>query len=159
MLKAKVTARKCSPKTRSSPKTFAKFLQTAVDLQKKRSSPTNSQIFHKICASKILFSQDLWRPPRRNCIADDLRIFSTGQKIVLSWSRGQGIFEDLQGSRPRPKTCPSRPRTSNCVLEDVLKVKDVLEDSISGHNHCFFLPMSQLTIQLHAITKCNQLYH
>ena len=43
--------------------------------------------------------------------AHDLGKFSASQKIVLSSSRRQGIFEDLQASRPRP-------RTSNCVLED-----------------------------------------
>ena len=41
----------------------------------------------------------------------DLSPFSTNPKIVLSSGRGQGRFEDLQASRPRP-------RTSNCVLED-----------------------------------------
>ena len=43
--------------------------------------------------------------------AHDLGKFSASQKIVLPSSRGQGIFEDLQASRPRS-------RTSNCVLED-----------------------------------------
>ena len=38
---------------------------------------------------------------------------STVQKIVLSSSRGQGNFRGLEASRPRP-------RTSKCVLEDVL---------------------------------------
>ena len=36
---------------------------------------------------------------------------STVQKIVLSSSRGQGNFQGLEASRPRP-------RTSKCVLED-----------------------------------------
>ena len=49
---------------------------------------------------------------------------STVQKIVLSSSRGQGNFRGLEASRPRP-------RTSKCVLEDVLEAKDVLEDSTS----------------------------
>ena len=60
-------------------------------------------------------------------ISHDLGPFSTGQKIVLFSNRGQGIFEELQGSRPRPKTWPSMPRTSNCVLED----------STSG-NKCYY---------------------
>ena len=47
---------------------------------------------------------------------------STVQKIVLSSSRGQGNFQVLEASRPR---------TSKCVLEDVLKAKDVLENSTS----------------------------
>ena len=47
---------------------------------------------------------------------------STVQKIVLFSSRGQGNFQGLEASRPR---------TSKCVLEDVLEAKDVLEDSTS----------------------------
>ena len=84
--KTKDTMQKCSPppKKKVFAKTFANFPQ-------------------KSCV-KIFFSQVLWRAPRRNYIAHDLRSFSTGQKIVLSSSRGQGIFEDLQGSRPRPRT-------------------------------------------------------
>ena len=56
------------------------------------------------------------------------------KKIVLSSSRGQANFRGLEASRPRPKTWPSRPRprTSKCVLEDVLEAKDVLEDSTSA---------------------------
>ena len=53
---------------------------------------------------KNFFLQVLLRAPRKNNIAHDLGQFSTSQKIVLSSSREQGIFEDLQGSRPRPKT-------------------------------------------------------
>ena len=41
---------------------------------------------------------------------------------MLSSSRGQGNFRGLEASRPR---------TSKCVLEDVLEAKDVLEDSTS----------------------------
>ena len=48
----------------------------------------------------------------------------TIQNIVLSSSRGQANFRGLEASRPRP-------RTSKCVLEDVLEAKDVLEDSTS----------------------------
>ena len=46
---------------------------------------------------------------------------------MLSASRGQGNFRRLEASRPRPRTWPSRPRISKCVLE----AKDVLEDSTS----------------------------
>ena len=42
---------------------------------------------------------------------------------MMSLSRGEDIFEDLQASRPRS-------RTLRCVLE----AKDVPEDSISGSN-------------------------
>ena len=47
------------------------------------------------------------------------------QKTVLSWSWGLGNFGGLEALRPKPRTWPSRPRTSKCVLED----------SISA-NHC-----------------------
>ena len=61
--------------------------------------------------SSKFFSLALWRSSRPNKIGHDLGPFSTSQKIVLSSSQGQGIFEDLQASR-------ARPRTPNCVLED-----------------------------------------
>ena len=54
----------------------------------------------------------------------------TVQKILLSSSRGQRNFRGLEASRPRP-------RTSKCVLEDVLEAKDVLEDSTSGNYSLF----------------------
>ena len=57
---------------------------------------------------------------------------STVQKIVLSSGRGQANFRGLEASRPRL-------RTSKCVLEDVLKAKDVLEDSTSAVQSVFCL--------------------
>ena len=68
------------------------------------------------------------RSPRKNVfqkIFQALHKILTIQKIVLSSSRGQANFRRLEASRPRP-------RTSKCVLEDVLEAKDVLEDSTSG---------------------------
>ena len=59
--------------------------------------------------------------------SSDLHKILTIQKILLSSSRGQANFRGLEASRPR-----SRPRTSKCVLEDVLEAKNVLEDSTSG---------------------------
>ena len=47
------------------------------------------------------------------------------QKILLSSSGGQGNFE-------ASRTWLLRPRTSKCVLEDVVEAKDILEDSTSG---------------------------
>ena len=49
---------------------------------------------------------------------------------MLSASQRQGNFQELEVSRPR--TWPSRPRTSKCVLEDVIEAKDVLKDSTSA---------------------------
>ena len=45
--------------------------------------------------------QGRWRAPRQNLIGHDLDPFSTSQKIVLSSSRGYGIYEDLQAFRSR----------------------------------------------------------
>ena len=71
------------------------------------------------------------RSPRKNVfqkIFQALHKILTIQKIVLSSSRGQANFRGLEASRPR--TWPSRPRTSKSVLE----AKDVLEDSTSGQS-------------------------
>ena len=43
--------------------------------------------------------------------------------------REQDNFRGLEASRPRPRTWPSRPRTSKYIL----KAKDVLEDSTTGN--------------------------
>jgi len=59
-----------------------------------------------------------------------------GDKKLLFSNENRPIFEDLEGSRPRPRTWLSRPkprlRTSNPVLEDVFEAKDVLEAATSG---------------------------
>ena len=75
--------------------------------QKVANFPQNSGDLHK---TKI-FAQKFASSLACSSNAHDLGKFSASQKIVLSSSRRQGIFEDLQASRPRP-------RTSNCVLED-----------------------------------------
>ena len=59
------------------------------------------------------------RSPLKNVfqkIFQALHKILTFQKIVLSSSREQANFRGLEASRPR--TSPSRPRTSKCVLED-----------------------------------------
>ena len=67
---------------------------------------------------------------------------STVQKIVLSSSRGQANFRGLEASRPRP-------RTSKCVLEDVLEAKDVFEDSTYGCYHFVSLQGQRVEICFH----------
>ena len=92
-------------------KVFTKIFQ-AISKNKKRSS----QKFFKRSSLKNVF-QKIFQP---------LHKILTFQKIVLSSSRGQANFRGLEASRPR--TWPSRPRTSKSVLE----AKDVLEDSTSA---------------------------
>ena len=107
MLEAKEQGhkRKCSPKKK---KVFTKIFQAISKKEKKRSS----QKFFKQSPQKNVFQK----------IFQALHKILTIQKIVLSSSRGQANFRGLQASRPRP-------RTSKCVLEDVL------EDSTSAlHN-------------------------
>ena len=58
----------------------------------------------------------------------------TIQKILLFSSRGQANFRGLEASRPRTWPSRPRPRTSKCVLEDVLEAKDALEYSTSDFN-------------------------
>ena len=69
---------------------------------------------------------------------------------MLSSSRGQGNFWGLETSRPRP-------RTSKCVLEDVLEAKDVLEDSTSVEQHRYLAlsqySMSNLGFSVHFLLK------
>ena len=90
--RTKEITRKSSCKKKVFAQKFANFPQNLGDLHKKKKfSIENSQV--------------LWRA------AHDLGKFSASHKIVLSMSRRQGIFEDLQASWPRS-------RTSNCVLED-----------------------------------------
>ena len=79
---------------------------------------------------KNFFSGDLYfrKPKKRSSqffrkVSGVFQQNFNGSKIVLSSSRGQGTFRGLEASRPR---------TSKCVLEDVLEAKDVLEDSASG---------------------------
>ena len=74
---------------------------SASALQKKK---TSSQKFFKRSPQKHVFQK----------IFQALHKILTIQKIVLSSSRGQANFRGLETSRPRP-------RTSKCVLEDVLK--------------------------------------
>ena len=92
-------------------------------LQKKRSS----QKFFRRSQKKRSSQKFFWPPPQKNVfqkIFQALHKILTIQKIVLSSSREQANFRGLEASRPRP-------RTSKCVLEDVLEAKDVLKDSIS----------------------------
>ena len=95
----------------------------------KKKKKRSSQKFFKRSPLKNVFQK----------IFQALHKISTFQKIVQSSSRGQANFRGLEASRPRP-----RPRTSKCVLEDVLEAKDVLEDSTSG-NYCHYNITSLLT--------------
>ena len=96
-------------------KVFTKIFQAISKKKKKKKKKRSSQKFFKRSPLKNVF-QKLFQP---------LHKILTFQKIVLSSSRGQANFRGLEASRPRP-------RTSKCVLEDVLEAKDVLEDSTSG---------------------------
>ena len=87
---------------------------------KRKCSPKKSfsQKFFSRSPEKVTFSQKIFQAFHKHL---------TTQKLVLSSNREQGNFRKLEASR-------SRPRTSECVLKDVLETKDVLEDSISGSN-------------------------
>ena len=95
---------------------------------------TQAQVLSKTKSSSQKFFQ---RSPQKNVfqkIFQALHKLLTIQKILLSSSRGQANFRGLEASRPRP-------RTSKCVLEDVLEAKDVLEDSISEKHILVLLRM------------------
>ena len=103
---------KCSPKEKVFKNLFQArkvlkiffFRRSPIEENKKRFS----QIFRKVSG---VFQQNFY-----------------GSKIVLSSSRGQGDFRELEASRPRP---------SKCVFEDVLEAKDVLKDFTSGSKTYF----------------------
>ena len=97
-------------------KVFTKIFQ-AISKKKKKKKKRSSQKFFKRSSLKNVFQK----------IFQALHKILTFQKIMLSSSRGQANFRGLEASRPRP-------RTSKCVLEDVLEAKDVFEDSTSGRN-------------------------
>ena len=109
--RTKDTKRKCSPKKKKKKKVFTKIFHA---ISKKKKKKRSSQKFFKQSPLKNAFQK----------IFQALHKILTFQKIVLSSSRGQAHFRGLEASRPRP-------RTSKCVLEDVLEAKDVLEDSTS----------------------------
>ena len=93
-------------------KVFTKIFQAnSKKKKKKKKKKRSSQKFFKRSPLKNPF-QKIFQP---------LHKILTFQKVVLSSSRGQANFRGLEASRPRP-----RPRTSKCVLEDVL------EDSTSA---------------------------
>ena len=112
---------KPSPRTQKNSRPRIKDITPKLS-PKKKVFASKIQAISKKKLSLEKFSQAFWRSPRRNKIGHDLGPFSTSQKIVLSSSRGQGIFEDLQASRLRPTT-------SNCVIE----AKYVLKDSTSAN--------------------------
>ena len=97
------------------------------------------------------FSSDLHKKTFSKKIFQALHKILTLQKILLSSSWGQANFRGLEASRPRTWPSRPRPRTSKCVLEDVLEAKDVLENSTSDKRKCspkkslqkFFLAISK----------------
>ena len=105
-----------------------------------RPRPRTKDTKRKCSPKKKRSSQKFFkRSPLKNVfqkIFQALHKILTFQKIVRSSSRGQANFRGLEASRPRP-------RTSKCVLEDVLEAKDVLEDSTSGNisHHSFIVPV------------------
>ena len=107
------------------------------DTQKKKRS---SQTFFRRSPKKKKKKKGLHKN-----FSGDLKIL-TFQKIVLSSSRGQANFRGLEASRPRP-------RTSKCVLEDVLEAKDILEDSTSDNSFIFVKKTTLLLLIYKVVVK------
>ena len=89
-------------------KVFTKIFQTISKNKKKRSS----QKFFKRSPQKNVFKK----------IFQAHHKILTTQKIVLSSSRGQANFRELEASRPRPRTSKSvlEDSTSGCMSQDTL---------------------------------------
>ena len=105
--------RKCSPKNKNKkgPQKFFKAISKK-GLQKSFSGEKGLQFF--------FFRRSLLEETKKRSLQIFRKVSGVFQrnfnvsKIVLSSSRGQGNFRGLKASRPRP-------RTSKCVLEDVLE--------------------------------------
>ena len=119
---------KDTKKFRGQGQTLSRPRTQTQEFSKKRSSKI---FFRRKRSSKFFFRLSLLEETKKKVFADFPRVFwrfptkFQRLKIVLSSSRGQGNFLGLEASRPRP-------RTSKCVLEDILEAKDVLEDSTSA---------------------------
>ena len=104
----------------SRPRTLAQVLSKKKSVQKNFSGDLKKKKKEK--GLHINFSSDLHKKTFSKKFFKRSTKFLTIQKIVLSSSRGQANFRELEASRPR---------TSKCVLE----AKDVLEDSTSAVSH------------------------
>ena len=126
--------RKCSKKKKG----LKNFFSGVVQKEKKK---TKSKCLQK--------TGDLKKKRLEKFFSGDLQNFNNS-KILLSLSRGQGNFRGLEALRPRP-------RTSKCVLEDVLEAKDVLKDSISVKNACsnFFRKCYVTSVGTNECIYCN----
>ena len=116
-------------RTQGSGQGHKKILRPRTDPLEGNAKDTDASVLQKKKkVFKKFFLSDLYlRKPKKSLCRFSVRFlaFSNGSRIVLSSSRGQGNFRRLEASRPR---------TSKCVLEGVLKAKDVLEDSTLGIN-------------------------
>ena len=106
----------------SRPRPRTKDTSASAPPQKK--APKKKKVFTKIfqaISTKKRFSKNFSSAPQN---------FNNSKNtaVLLSSSQGQANFRGLEASRPRP-------RTSKCVLEDLLEAKDVLEDSTSDRQH------------------------
>ena len=114
MLEAKDTKKNPRPRT-ALPRTNLSKPRTGM-LEAK----TKDQGHKRKCSPKKRSSKNFFRrSPVKNIFQNFFQAIYkilTIKKKVLSCSREQGTFRGLEASRPR--TWPSRPRTSKCVLED-----------------------------------------
>ena len=117
--------RKCSQKKK-------KKRSSKIFFRRSQKKNVSKNFFQAKKVFKNFFSGDLYlRKPKKRSLHIFRKVSGVfernfnGSKIVLSSSRGPRNFRGLEASRPRP-------RTYKCVLEDVLKAKDVLEDSTSA---------------------------
>ena len=109
MKSAEVESRTQGSRPRTQKKSEA--MDTPSEDRPSRCRRIKKDVTWKSSRKKKVFTQNVASSLACSSNAHDIGKFSASQKIVLSSSRRQGIFEDLQASRPRS-------RTSNCVLED-----------------------------------------
>ena len=107
---------------------FQKFSANCRRSKKKHNKDLRPQIFHKILAVKFFFASSLACSKTKLHGSWPSHIFNRSKNSAEHF-QGQAGFE-----------------AKDLIFEakDFKLTKDVLEDSTSGHNHCFFLSMSQI---------------
>ena len=109
-----------------------------LDAKDRNARGQEPRIQAQVSSKKKLLKFFFRRSPKRKVLKKFCQAICkilTIQEIVLSSSRGQSNFLGLEASRPRTWPLRPRPRTSKCVLEDVLEAKEVFEDFTSDPNH------------------------
>ena len=103
---------------------------------------TQAQVLSKKKSLHKNFLSDLKKKKRKKGFTKIFQAISTKKRFPKKFSSASqnfnnsentAVLEPRTGQFSRTWSLEARPRTSKCVLEDVLEAKDVLEDSTSAN--------------------------